>query len=359
MGHIKSGLLFLAPYPNEENIRDGMVSRVEAIDMLVRDKNRIYLNISFRRNWKKMISDLQGVRVYNLNIFLHFMTILKVFRSSKLIYIHSLHSVKHVIMLFPILHPEKIILDAHGVVPEEEKYFRNLKLLVAYYQFVERVVFYYANHIVCVTSSMIRYFRKKYPNYKGDYHLYRILPSVLRDEDVAEKLVPDEKIRVLYSGGIAPWQKIDLILEMIEKYQSSNIQYMILTGRPDYFRFEINKYQINPDNLVIDSVDPSELYKYYREADYGFILRDDNPVNNVANPTKLIEYLYYGMIPIMLSKNIGDYREMDIDYLPLDQFSESIPKPLRKSKKNMQVARMMISQNNASDLLQLFESISC
>lgn len=336
-----------------------MISRIQSIDHLVNARDRGYLYVSLRKNWKKVISDFPGVRVYNLNILLHFLLIIRILNSYRIFYFHSLHMAKHIFFLLPFLHPDKIILDAHGIVPEEERFFRNNRLLVIFYQLAESILFRYADHVICVTGRMIRHFEKKYPDFKGKYHTYRILPSGLKKENVSEFSVPDQFVRVLYSGGIAPWQKIDMVLDSIERNQSDRILYTILTGKPDFFKQKMKRYGIDSQRVTVHSVDPSELYKYYREADYGFILRDDNPVNNVANPTKLIEYLYYGMIPIMLSKNIGDYPEMDIDYLPLDQFSESIPKPLRKSEKNMQVARMMISQNNASDLLQLFESISC
>lgn len=353
------GILFLAPFPNRENIRDGMVSRVQSIDNLVSEKNRAYLYVSLRRNRKKSILDFPGVRVYNLNVVLHLLLIIKVLKSYRVFYIHSLHMAKHIFFLLPFLHPGKIILDAHGIVPEEERYFRNNRLLVILYQMVEAILFRYADHVICVTRRMIRHFENKYPDFKGKFHIYRILPSRLNQENVFEFSVPDQFVRVLYSGGIAPWQKVDKVLESIERNQSDRILYTILTGKPDFFKEKMKKYRINPERITVNSVDPSELYKYYREADYGFILRDDNPVNNVANPTKLIEYLYYGMIPIMLSKNIGDYSEMDIDFLPLDLFNDSIQKPLNKSVKNMHIAKKIITQNNTDDLLQLFESISC
>lgn len=46
-------ILFIADFPTEENIRDGMFQRISAIDSLTQNKERVYLNISFRKNTKE------------------------------------------------------------------------------------------------------------------------------------------------------------------------------------------------------------------------------------------------------------------------------------------------------------------
>lgn len=56
----------------------------------------------------------------------------------------------------------------------------------------------------------------------------------------------------------------------------------------------------------------------YQTAHYGFVLRDDITVNNVACPTKLVEYLQYGILPILLTPNIGDFAARGMEYLPLE-----------------------------------------
>ncbi|MFV4812096.1 glycosyl transferase family 2, partial [Escherichia coli] len=68
-------ILFIADFPTEENIRDGMFQRISAIDSLTQNKERVYLNISFRKNTKRKISVYDTCKVENLNYFLHNRTI--------------------------------------------------------------------------------------------------------------------------------------------------------------------------------------------------------------------------------------------------------------------------------------------
>jgi len=43
-------------------------------------------------------------------------------------------------------------------------------------------------------------------------------------------------------------------------------------------------------------------------ADYAFLLREDEPINNQASPTKFAEYALTGL-RIIISENVGDYTE--------------------------------------------------
>lgn len=45
-------------------------------------------------------------------------------------------------------------------------------------------------------------------------------------------------------------------------------------------------------------------------------------VNKVACPTKLIEYLEHGIIPIVLQPEIGDFNKMGYRYILNDDFLE-------------------------------------
>ena len=50
----------------------------------------------------------------------------------------------------------------------------------------------------------------------------------------------------------------------------------------------------------------AEINKYLIASDIGMILRDNIGTNRVSSPTKIPEYLLAGL-PILMSKNIGDY----------------------------------------------------
>ena len=101
-----------------------------------------------------------------------------------------------------------------------------------------------------------------------------------------------DKIEIIYNGNTQGWQNVDLILDVITNNQTQTIYYTILKGDKEIFEFKIKEKNITPESITVESRHPSDLWKDYIIADYAFIPRNDNIINNVANPTKLIEYLY-------------------------------------------------------------------
>ncbi len=71
--------------------------------------------------------------------------------------------------------------------------------------------------------------------------------------------------------------------------------------------------------IIIDRKTHAELKEIYTECHYGFILREDSIVNQVACPTKLVEYLAMGVVPIVDSNNIGDFKTMGMRFITLEQ----------------------------------------
>ncbi|MES2427315.1 MAG: glycosyl transferase family 1 [Bacteroidota bacterium] len=341
-------ILFLALAPNDRYKTDGVTSRMKAIDALFKDDPRTYLYISLSKNFKKYHNVTDTLEVYELNLFLHFFKIIKIFFSSPIVYSHSIYLLKNIWFLIPF-YKGKFFLDAHGVVPEEIKYFKNNILSFWFMAFVEKLVFTKNNvTVICVTNTMQKYFRYKYPNFKGKFILYNIFPANLSPNSSFKdynKDQSDSAITVIYSGGAASWQKIDLMLDTIEQNQANNIKYIILSLELKEFDKRIAARKINRENLQLKMVEPKELIDFYQKADFGFLLRDDNIVNQVASPTKLIEYLSYGIVPIVLAPNIGDYLNYGFEFLTLDKFDKLVKKPTTKSFKNISIAEDLLKKN--------------
>ena len=163
-----------------------------------------------------------------------------------------------------------------------------------------------------------------------------------------------DKIEILYSGGTQGWQNIDLMLDVIQKNLSSSIHYTILTGNKKEIEKKIEDRGISLQYINIERREPTALWKDYLMADYAFILRDENIVNKVANPTKMVEYLFYGLIPIILSPNIGDYKELGYEYLSIEDFNvERLKKPCAMSIINRNLALNLYKKNMSIDLKNL------
>ncbi|QPH38352.1 glycosyltransferase family protein [Pedobacter endophyticus] len=353
-------LIIIAPYPRENNIKDGMQIRVSAIDKLLASFPRKYVNISIRHKHriKSRHSDL--VTEIHLNPILHFFDILRLIKGAENIYAHSLYAFKLIPYALLLISKtnKNLILDAHGVVPEEF-YFENKKLMGSYLSFLEAQIFKRVNHCISVSNKMAAHFANKYK--KGDIdwhdHIFYIHNSNLKETnaEVCDKLrakygIDERSCVLIYSGNLQKWQNIDMMLAKLSKIINSSIKIIVLTGEMEKFQSLIAKYNLS-ESICLASVSPSELSDYYAISHYGFILRDDIIVNRVANPTKMLEYLTFGLVPIVISPEIGDYNALGYDYLKINELDGSIRKI--KSINNMQIANSIIEVNQTFKLHKL------
>lgn len=336
-------ILFLASFPDSESIKEGMFQRIASIDSFYKYKKRAYLTVSFKSNLKKYHYIDGNLNVYHLNFFLHFSLILKLFRNSSKIYIHSLYNVITNIF-FVYFTSKQIILDVHGVVPEEEE-FKGNSLFSKILSFFERIIFNKSGlKVITVTEAMSDFYREKYRSKKFTSVNYCIFPAHLStDLNWNPDNESGEKVNIVYSGNLQRWQNVELMLDIIKSKLDTNYHFYILTGDLDNMIKLVNEYipEFN-QKITILSLPPHELAQIYKICHYGFILRDDIVVNRVACPTKLIEYLHFGIVPIVLNENIGDFNTLGYEYLKLDNLNGLLA---RKSLKNISIITKLAQMN--------------
>lgn len=298
-------ITIISQYPNRNNERDGMVQRIAAIDNLIKEKERRYLEISLRKNWKGEHILENGINVYRLNFFTYFFLIFKLLTSSDYIYVHSIYNS---LRIFPFYYCLKnIITDLHGVVPDELRMY-NEKNKSRIFEWIEKKVMHHSYKLIAVTETMENYYTQKYPFTKNKFLCISIF---------ANKRAVPQNLRcrngVVYSGGTQKWQCVDKMVELI-KETSNMYDWVILTGNPTYF------HNIENCQVVVKSVSPEEVVRYYENNTFGIILREDDIVNRVACPTKLVEYVQTGLIPVVLSPMIGDFYRYDYKYVIYEDF---------------------------------------
>lgn len=334
-------ILFLSRYPQTDTeFRDGFFQRVASIDQFFLDDERVYLCISPFKNWKKKISK-NGLRVeISCNFFMHFFLIISLFNKASLVYIQSIYNALYAIF-FICIFKKYYVLDLHGVVPEELE-MQNKKLHTFIFSKIEKILFKKVNVCVAVTNKMVKHYELKYSNSNCFYIVYAILPSHLKN--IHYDFNENESVEIIYSGNMQSWQNIDLMLDAIKLNLGRKINFTILTGELENFTKLLEKYQIDKDSITMRSVKPNELARYYKKSNYGFILRDDILVNTVACPTKIIEYLSFGIIPIVLSPKIGDFEDLGYEYISINQLHDNLE--IKKSLKNIEVSKNIFENNN-------------
>ncbi len=111
------------------------------------------------------------------------------------------------------------------------------------------------------------------------FHFDQEKRKIKRDE---LGLTDDDICIVFSSGGEAKWQNEKVINEIIKM----NEKFVILN---------LSKKEINHKRVINKLVTYQEVADYLCAADYGLLIRDNNIVNQVACPVKLVEYISCGL----------------------------------------------------------------
>lgn len=110
-----------------------------------------------------------------------------------------------------------------------------------------------------------------------------------------------------YVGSISVWQKFDYICELFKSIQLTIPEacFKVLTFNVEEARSIAESKGIN--NIIVKSVSKDEVVGELADVSYGFIVREDIIVNQVATPTKFSSYLAAGVIPIF-SECLNDFK---------------------------------------------------
>ena len=349
-GH-RGVICFFSPLYNHDRMKDGYFVRVKAIDDIFREYLKIHFHTEeYNQNFMTVTIFDEDVISVSYNPFS---------RSQKLqvillcllagrIYIHSLMQMVNHIVDLPFV---KKCVDLHGAVPEE------FRLYGDYYNGQlsddkEAAIAKKADIVVVVTDSMKNHFIAKHSPRKNLHFI--TIPTLTENGPIQQ---PCQMARsyfcgkpfIVYAGGTQKWQCIHLIQEVLQK-ASKLAFYHIYVPEADSF-WEAWGDVRRPSNLVVQSLSHDELLQRYHNYHYGFILREDIVVNRVACPTKLIEYLEHGIVPIMHSPYIGDFSRLGLCYVTRSEML-NLMLPDETTRKSMVENNYKI----ISDLRRMFES---
>jgi len=252
----------------------------------------------------------------------------------------------------------KIVLDIHGVVVEEEFFLGNdkrSKILAK----IEKKLFKISSKLICVSNKMKYFYLKKYRfvDEKTILNIPIFDAEISYAHNNSHELRSKKPLTLIYAGGGHKWQNIDLMVQSITRLMDRF--YFIFLTSPSYLDELKNKIillNVSMDNIVIDSVDKSRVYDYYSSADLGFILRENMIVNEVSCPTKMIEYISNGLIPVVLQPNIGDFKDLGYSYLLLeDIINGNLPsqEQMEKSRDNNYIVYQKLNEIKKLGVLEL------
>lgn len=315
----KNQLVFIANFPTDESLRDGMMQRVAAIDSLTNDQPRVYLDISFKRNFKSVRTVNGNCIVEHLNYFIHHLMIRRYLNNARVIYIHSLYNLVKVLFLNNM---SKTVLDIHGVVPEENEFVNN-RVMAKFYNVVEKHVIKNCHQLIHVTRSMLEHYEKKYTINLKDRSI--ILPIFERNQvSIKNEKWASSQLEFVYAGGMQAWQNIELMVgnaQLLENDSCVKFNFFFPSQLVPVFDDKYKGFSAK-ENVFIGSLPKNEMLEFLSKCHLGFILRDPITVNMVACPTKLIEYFECGIVPIVKSPDIGDFNRMGYKYITINDINQ-------------------------------------
>ena len=174
-----------------------------------------------------------------------------------------------------------------------------------------------------VTRSMENHYREKYPEINPKNIILPIVESLPPIELPAERGRRTElPVRAVYAGGTQVWQNINGMLDLAcSADHFANFSFLSHEWR---LIEDMAKKMNAPTKTVFNFCAKSDLGSEYQKYDFGLVLRDDTPVNRVACPTKLYEYMSVGLIPIVRTPALGDFLELNYAYITEDEFRECL-----------------------------------
>lgn len=315
-------VVFTFANPVTANEASGFGRRVKAVDGILALGLRVYVNFRNERRGAPLLIELGGgsfaieladrdpVSTALLQTILDYDTN---------VYLHSVYPLQGETVRQVIRDRHcRCVLDLHGAVPEE-CLMQNAYVRAELFKDIERQFYLSADHVVCVSQNMIDHMRTKLGEARNPPIL---LPSWSEPRPGGlYTRGASERPTVIYAGGTEKWQEIPKMLDAIAA-TIDRFRFAIFTPEIAEIANGLRDRGVNPKHVALKSAHHDEVMAAYAYADLGFILRKDSIVNRVACPTKLVEYLACGVIPVMDCVHVGDFVGYGMQFVPLDDFEK-------------------------------------
>lgn len=329
----KKTVVFMAPYFSRERLSDGYFQRVQAVDSLLgEDLLAVYcswLDADEENGlWKCCVWDARHIEIsFPRWDEAAWSRVREIAHAAGVVYHHSVTFADERITRDASLVK---IVDLHGAYPEELRmYGRNWRADLDEVQ--ERIAICNAQKIICVSRAMETHIREKYPGCLGNACIVMpiLKPALLAQMDISKPF--NGTYEVIYAGGMQRWQCVN---EMRQAMMQAKVRchYHICTSEPQVF---LNGFKNGkaPKDMMVESVPPQQMKTAYMTAHFGFVLRKDCTINRVSCPTKLMEYIALGIVPILDSIQLGDFVAEGMRYISLADFIQGkLPTPQEREK---------------------------
>ena len=185
---------------------------------------------------------------------------------------------------FPFI---KSICWKQGINPEESNMYGGGKVRYYWHSFNEWFALHTSEVMFFVSQKMREHYKEKYGYEKNNYIIMPCYNLPLSDKFELERYT---RPTFVYAGNASVWQNAELMLDVYKRIEQHLPQssFTILTNDNERFGKLISERNLK--NVTLKYVPMENLSEELQKYKYGFLLREDNIVNNVATPTKMNSY---------------------------------------------------------------------
>jgi glycosyltransferase involved in cell wall biosynthesis len=209
-----------------------------------------------------------------------------------------------------------VLLDIHGLWLEEMLSWSgsNSVLRKTVLKKIEKIMLESADGFIYASNPLKSILVDRYPELaQKPSVVIPCLPDLehFRFDSFARKSLREnwgweDCIIVVHSGVNAPWVDISGIRHLLKIGGCiPGIRFLFLTNQLEEWEKILDDI-LDEVKIKILSVDHKDMHQFLSAADIGLVARIDSPVNRVASPTKIAEYLAIGL-PVFMTAGIGDY----------------------------------------------------
>ena len=201
-----------------------------------------------------------------------------------------------------------------GVAPEENYVLLKKKWRYWLYSFLEKKSLKTVKYKIGVSKYLFEHYERKY-NIKLNWDEIFIMPCFNSEFKEASFLIPNKYDNNVfcYAGSTRAWQGLDNILSLYAEIEKKRGEVFLKIYSRDIDEVKRLAREAGIKNYSVDCVPQEKIDEALSGCKFGFVIREDNVINNVATPTKLGTYLANGIIPIY-SSAIHAYRDLADDY---------------------------------------------
>lgn len=192
-----------------------------------------------------------------------------------------------------------IVYWVQGLVAEESYNKRKSRIRYWSLRAIEWLAFCCSNSFIYVSSYMKEFYERRFPFLIKSSSV--ILPCV-SDLELRSDVIR-EKDSYCYIGGMAAWQRFDLVIKLMNRIIDDNPMVVFRVATKEKYQCQniLERYgseKLKKATTISTLVGKTAVEKFLSACEFGFLIRDDININAVSSPIKLAEYLSCGVAVI-------------------------------------------------------------